>query len=148
MTNPALPAAHAVFDAINSADLAKIPDCVTDDFVDHGSPFAIPPGPAGYVRILTWVTRVLQLRYEIVDTIATPDRIVFRAVAHGPGVAEIHGPAAVGRDYTMSTIHIYRTEGDRLAEHWGVRDEVGAMIQLGVIPAPDPGALDVGVNSI
>ncbi|WP_180349035.1 hypothetical protein [Tessaracoccus massiliensis] len=26
----------------------------------------------------------------------------------------------------MATIHIYRTDGDRLAEHWGVRDEMGA----------------------
>jgi predicted ester cyclase len=142
MSHPALPAAHAVFAAINSADLTAIPDCVTGDFVDHGSPFAIPPGPDGYVRILTWVTRVLRLRYEIQDTITTDDRIVLRAVAHGPGVAEVHGPKAVGGSYAMPTIHIYRTAGDRLAEHWGVRDEVGAMMQLGVIPAPDPAALD------
>ena len=141
MDNPALPAAHAVFAAINSGDLTAIPGCVTDDFVDHGSPFPIPAGPEGYLRILTWVTGVLKLQYEIVDTIMTEDRIVFRAVASGPGVAEVHGPAAVGGSYAMSTIHIYRTEGDRLAEHWGVRDEVGAGIQLGVIPTPDPAAL-------
>jgi hypothetical protein len=36
----------------------------------------------------------------------------------------------------MQTIHVYRTEGDRLAEHWGVRDEVGALIQLWVVPPP------------
>ena len=141
MDNPALPAAHAVFAAINSGDLTAIPGCVTDDFVDHGSPFPIPAGPEGYLRILTWVTGVLKLQYEIVDTIMTEDRIVFRAVATGPGVAEVHGLAAVGGSYAMSTIHIYRTEGDRLAEHWGVRDEVGAGIQLGVIPTPDPAAL-------
>ena len=142
MTNPALPAAHAVFRAINTGDLAALPDLVTDDFVDHGSPFVISPGPAGYARILTWVTRVLRLRYEIVDEIDTADRVVVRAVARGPGVAQVHGVAAVGHTYAMSTIHIYRTEGPRLAEHWGVRDEVGAMVQLGVLPAPDPAALD------
>jgi hypothetical protein len=42
----------------------------------------------------------------------------------------------------MTTIHIYRTVGDRLAEHWGVRDEVGAMVQMGVLPPPDLAALD------
>jgi|GEM_PF-2562683 len=146
MPNPALPAAHAVFAAINSGDLAAVPACVTDDFVDHGSPFTIPPGPDGYVRILTWVTRVLRLRYEIADTITTDDRIVLRAVAHGTGAAEIHGPDAVGREYAMSTVHIYRTEGPLLAEHWGVRDEVGAMVQLGVLPAPDPRALDAAAG--
>jgi hypothetical protein len=36
----------------------------------------------------------------------------------------------------MRTIHLYRSERERLAEHWGVRDEVGALIQLGVVPAP------------
>ena len=38
----------------------------------------------------------------------------------------------------MTTAHIYRTEGDRLAEHWGVRDEFGALVQMGVLPAPQP----------
>lgn len=143
MSNPALTAAHSVFDAINSGDLSAVPDCVTDDFIDHGSPFPLPPGPTGYVRILTWATRVLRLEYEIVDTIVTPDRLAFRAIGRGPGVAEVHGADAVGKRYAMTTVHIYRTEGSRLAEHWGVRDEVGAMVQLGVIPAPDPVALDV-----
>jgi len=49
-------------------------------------------------------------------------------------VAEFHGPDAVDREYTMSTIHIYGTEGDRLAEHWGVRDELGAMRRMGALP--------------
>lgn len=141
MPNLALPAAHAVFEAINSGDLTAVPDCVTDDFVDHGSPFPIPPGPDGYVRILTWVTQTLRIRYELVETISTPDRIVLRALAHGSGVAQIHGPETVERDYVMPTIHVYRTEGPLLAEHWGVRDEVGALIQLGAMPAPDPQAL-------
>ncbi len=67
---------------------------------------------------------------------------MFRAIARAHGVAAVHGPAAAGRPYEMTTIHIYRTVGDRLAEHWGVRDEVGAMVQMGVLPPPDLAALD------
>ncbi len=136
--NPALPAAMRVLDAINSGDLGCLPECVTADFVDHGSPLPIPPGPEGYAQILTFVTQVLRIRYEVEEVIQTPDRIVLRATAHGVGAAAFHGPQAEGRPYTMSTLHVYRTEGDRLAEHWGVRDEVGAMRQLGVLPAPAP----------
>ncbi|MBO0852827.1 MAG: ester cyclase [Nocardia sp.] len=143
MENPALPAALAVFDAINRADLSALPELVTDDFIDHGSPFPLPPGPEGYRRILTWVTRVLKIRYTVIDVIQTEDRIVLRAEASGHGIEPLHGAAAVGKPYTMSTIHIYRTEGARLAEHWGVRDEIGAMVQVGSIPAPDPSALDL-----
>lgn len=136
--NPALPAVLRVFDGINSRDLSCLDEAVTDDFVDHGSPFPIPPGPAGYRQILTFVTTVLELRYEIQDVIESPDRVVLRATGIGVGVDAVHGPGAAGRTYRMETAHIFRTEGDRLAEHWGIRDEYGARIQLGTAVPPDP----------
>jgi predicted ester cyclase len=126
----------AIFDAINSKELSCLDAAVTADFVDHGSPVALPPGSAGYRRVLTFVTRVLAIRYEIKDLFSTTDRVVARAVAHGTAVAAVHGKAFAGRPYTMSTLHIFRTEGDRLAEHWGVRDELGAFIQIGAVAPP------------
>ncbi len=138
LDNAALPAARAVFEAINSKDLSCLDTAVTADFVDHGSPFPLPPGPEGYRQILTYVTRVLAIRYEMMDEFWTEDRIVIRALAHGTAVAPVHGEEFAGRPYTMPTIHIYRTEGDRLAEHWGVRDELGVLQQIGVLPAPVP----------
>ncbi len=141
--NAASTAATRVFAAINSGDLSCLPECVTSDFVDHGSPFPLPPGPEGYAQILGFVHGVLRIRYELLDTIETDDRIVIRALAHGIGATEFHGPEAEGRPYTMQTIHVYRTEGDRLAEHWGVRDELGSLIQMGVMPAPTmPASVD------
>lgn len=134
--NAALPAARAVFAAINSRDLSCLAAAVTSDFIDHGSPFPLPPGPEGYRQVLTYVTQVLAIRYELKDEFATPDRIVVRAVAHGNACAAVHGEEYAGRPYTMPTIHIYRTEGDRLAEHWGVRDELGVLQQIGALPSP------------
>ncbi|KQY57380.1 MULTISPECIES: ester cyclase [unclassified Nocardioides] len=139
--NPAQAAALRVFDAINSGDLDCLDELVTDDFVDHGSPFPLPPGPIGYRQILTFVTQVLRIRYDVEDVFSTQDRVVVRATARGAGVEAVHGPGVEGRGYSMTTVHIYRTEGDRLAEHWGVRDEYGARVQLGTIAAPDPAAL-------
>jgi predicted ester cyclase len=143
MTNPALPAALAVFDAINDRDLSPLDRLVTDDFIDHGSPFPLPPGPEGYRQVLEFVTRVLQIRYTVEDVIEAPGRVVLRAKAQGVGVDAVHGPGTSGRPYEMATAHIYRTEGDRLAEHWGIRDELAARIQLGVLAPPDPAALSV-----
>jgi ketosteroid isomerase-like protein len=136
MQNAAMPAAMRVFDAINTGDLSCLPECVTADFVDHGSPIPIPPGPAGYAQILGFVTQVLKIRYELEDVFDTDDRIVVRATASGVGTAEFHGPHAVGVPYAMQTVHIYRTAGDRLAEHWGVRDELGAMRRMGAVADP------------
>jgi ketosteroid isomerase-like protein len=136
MRNAADRAAWAVFDAINSRDLSALDDAVTPDFVDHGSPIPLPPGPDGYRTILTWVTQVLKVTYTVDDYFSTDDRIVVRATAHGVGVDAVHGPGREGRPFDMSTIHVFRTEGDKLAEHWGVRDELSVLIQLGAIPAP------------
>ena len=119
---------------VSELGAASVP--VTDDFVDHGSPVPIPPGPAGYAQILGFVTQVLDVRYDIRDLICTEDRIVVRAVGHGRAVAAVHGADVAGQAYEMDTLHVYRTEGDRLAEHWGVRDELGVLIRLGVLPAP------------
>ena len=140
--NPAQAAALRVFAAINSGDLRCLDELVTADFVDHGSPFPLPPGPDGYRQVLTFVTRVLRIRYDVEDVFSTQDRVVLRAVAHGVGVDAVHGPGAEGGTYAMSTAHIYRTEGDRLAEHWGIRDEYAARIQLGTVAPPDVAALD------
>lgn len=131
-------AALRIFDAINSRDLSCLDEVVTDDFVDHGSPFPLPPGPEGYRQILGFVTQVLEIRYEIEDLIETADRVVVRATAHGVGVDAVHGPGAAGNTYAMETAHIFRIDGDRFAEHWGIRDEYGARIQLGTATPPDP----------
>jgi len=136
LENPALPNLHRLFQAINTGDLSVIPDAVTDDFVDHGSPVPLPPGPDGYAQILGFVTEVLDIEYEIQDLFSTEDRICVRAVAHGRAVAAVHGEAAAGKPYAMDSVHVYRTEGDRLAEHWGVRDEFGVLVQVGVISPP------------
>ena len=137
MRNPAMPAAMRVLDAINTGDLSCLPDCVAADFVDHGSPLPIPPGPEGYAQILGFVTQVLNIHDTLDEAIETDDRIILRATPAGVGVAAVHGAPAEGKNCTMSTVHIYRTEGDRLAEHLGVRDEVSVMRQLGLLPAAD-----------
>ena len=136
LENPALPNLRLLFEAINSGDLSVIGDVVTEDFVDHGSPVSLPPGPDGYAQILGFVTRVLDITYQIEDLFSTEDRICVRARAHGRAVAAVHGEAAAGKAYVMEALHVYRTEGDRLAEHWGVRDEFGVLVQVGVLPAP------------
>lgn len=133
-------AARAVFAAINSGDLGVLDDVVTADFVDHGSPLPIEPGPAGYREILAFVHGVLRYRYEIKEIFSTDDRVVVRAEATAVGVTPLHGPEAAGKTYRITTLHVYRTEGDRLAEHWGVRDDLSAFMQLGIIAPPDPAA--------
>jgi predicted ester cyclase len=125
-----------LLDAMNGGELEKIADLVTEDFVDHAAPPGVPQGRDGYVAILTFVTKALELRYELQDVVAAGDKVAVRAVAHGRHNVDTQGFPATGRPYAMATMHIYRAEGDRLAEHWGVRDELGAMWQVGAVKPP------------
>jgi predicted ester cyclase len=134
---PAERAARAVLEVVESRDLERIRDLVTDDFVDHGAPPGlVPPGPGGYPSVLRFLVDVLQIRDEVHDVVADGDRVAIRATAHGVHRSDHLGVPVTGKPYAMPTMHLYRAEGDRLAEHWGVRDELGVLVQVGAMPRP------------
>src|SRR5262245_55344687 len=138
--HPAERAARDLFDAINSRELERIHDLVTDTFVDHGAPPGlVTPGAAGYITIMEFVTGVLDIRYEIHDVVAAVDRVALRSTGHVIHRTYHLGVPATGRPYAMASMHIYRSDGDRLAEHWGVRDELSCLYQVGALtPGPLP----------
>ena len=139
---PAERAARAALAVFESGELERIRDLVTDDFVDHGlPPGVVPPGPDGYIATLRWLIDVLQLRYEVHDVVADGDKVAIRATAHGVHNTGHLGFPATGKPYAMATMHMYRAEGDLLAEHWGVRDELSVLWQTGALPTPQPVAL-------
>jgi predicted ester cyclase len=122
---------------MNDRDLERRRDLVTDDFVDHGAPPGmIEPGPDGYIAVLTWVTEVLEIRYEVHEVVAAGDLVAIRATAHGRHNTDHLGFPATGNPYAMPVMHMYRGRGDRLVEHWGVRDELSVLFQVGAITPP------------
>jgi predicted ester cyclase len=125
-----------VFDAMNTGQLEKIHDVVTDDFVDHGSPVPLPPGPDGYIAILTFVTTVLQVRYEVHDIVAAGDTVAIRATAHGVNAVSPHGVEVTGKPFAMKTAHFFKARDGRLCEHWGIRDELDVLYQVGALAPP------------
>lgn len=135
---PAEQTARAVFAALNAREYDRIGHLVTADFIDHGAPPGlVPPGPDGYATVLRWVGETLRIRYELEDVFSVGDRVTIRATAHGMHTSDHLGVPATGKPYAMATVHIYRAEGDQLAEHWGVRDEWGALVQVGaLVPSP------------
>jgi predicted ester cyclase len=133
-TNESL--ADGVISAMNSRQLERIRDLVTDDFVDHGSPVPLPPGPDGYIAILTFVTTVLQVRYEVNDVVSAGDTIAIRATAHGVNAVSPRGVDVTGRPFAMKTAHFFRIRDGRLCEHWGIRDELDVLYQVGALAPP------------
>ncbi|CAA9397347.1 MAG: hypothetical protein AVDCRST_MAG66-1243 [uncultured Pseudonocardia sp.] len=130
-----------VVNAFEADDVARIGTLVTEDFVDHGAPPWAPQGRAGYLQIMGFLKNVLRIRYEIHEVVADGDLVAARATVHGVHNSGHLGFPATGRPYAMPTMHMYRASGGLLAEHWGVRDELSVLWQVGALPAPEPVAL-------
>lgn len=133
--------ARDVLDALNAGDLERIGPLVAEDFTDHGAPPWAPQGRAGYLTILGFLHGVLQLRYEVHEVVAAGDTVALRTTAHGRHNSGHLGFPATGRPYAMPAMHMYRERDGVLAEHWGVRDELAALWQVGALPTPEPVAL-------
>ena len=138
MTTVAEDLAHKIFDIFTTRAYDRVHDLVTADFVDHGAPPGLPRGPHAYARVLRFLVEDLRIRYELHDMIAAGDKVAIRATAHGIHDTDHLGVPATGRPYAMPTMHVYRAEGDRLAEHWGVRDERSVLIQVGALTPSAP----------
>jgi len=76
------------------------------------------------------------LRYTIEDAIVCGDQIVHRLSATGTMTGEFMGIPATGKKATWTEIHIGKGVDGRLTEHWGLVDQLGMLVQLGVVPSP------------
>ena len=133
--------AREVIEAFHTGDIERIGSLVTEDFVDHGAPPWAPQGRAGYLQIMGFLKNVMQIRYEIHEVVADGDLVAARATVHGLHNSGHLGFAPTGKPYAMPTMHMYRASGGLLAEHWGVRDELSVLWQVGALPTPQPVAL-------
>jgi predicted ester cyclase len=141
---PAERAVRALFDTWAAGDYTPMGDLLTDGFVDHGAPPGlVPPGPDGYIATLRFITDVLEIRYEVHQIVASGDHVALFATAHGVHNSDHLGFAATGKPYAMPTMHLFRADGGRLAEHWGVRDELSVLWQVGALPQPPLPQLEI-----
>lgn len=134
---PAERAARNIETVLHNHDFSQLRDLLTPGFTDHSAPPGTPPGPDGYVQVMRYVTETLGITYHVDDIVSAGDQVVVRATAHGVHNASAFGFPATGRPYAMPTMHWYRAEDDRLAEHWGVLDQLGMLAQVGALP-PSP----------
>ncbi|HEV8340275.1 MAG TPA: ester cyclase [bacterium] len=126
-----------VIDAINTGNLTAIDEVFSPSYVDR-TPF---PGATadqdGLKKSLTQLRVAFpDFRYTVEDEFATADKLVHRLSAKGTQKGEFQGVPATGKTATWSEIHITRIVNGKVAEHWGIVDQLGMMQQLGLIPEP------------
>ena len=124
-------------EVLNNGDFGLIDQIVATDFVDRTPQPGVAPTREGLKQSLIALKKAFpDLRYTIDDSIDTGDRIVHRLTASGTMKNDLMGIPATGQRATWTEIHIGRVVNGRLTEHWGLVDQFGMLVQLGVVPAP------------
>jgi steroid delta-isomerase-like uncharacterized protein len=125
-------------DAVNSGDaqrIAKTIDEVVEPDVRIGTPLPIDATGAQALKQV-WATLLRaypDLHVSVEDVIAEADKLVCRNVVTGTHQGEYLGLAPTGRSVTYDEIFVFRFEGGRIAETWGVVDLLAQLRQLGAI---------------
>ncbi|WP_326823734.1 ester cyclase [Streptosporangium sp. NBC_01756] len=126
-------------DAGNTRD-AELVSKTFDEVVAPNVLFHAPvPSEATGVQALKEVWAVLlrafpDIHVEVEEVIAEGDKLVSRNTVTGTHLGEFRGLPPTGRSMTYNEIFVFRFDGGRIAEIWGVVDVFSQMRQLGMIP--------------
>jgi predicted ester cyclase len=128
-------------EVLHKGKLELVDELVHPDFFNHDAVVANANGPVGFRRTATALrTAFAGLRLDPDDVIVSDDKVVIRCRASGRHVGEFHGMQPTGREFSVQHIHIFRLADGKVIEHWACRDDLGARIQIGLLPPLSPAA--------
>lgn len=122
-------------EGFSNGDLAVVEELISPGCVEHQRGNA--PGVEGVKRVVStlrgWFS---DFRIEIEDVVANDDTVWFRNRATGTNTGRFLGFEATGRPIDITVFDVVRIEGGRVVEHWGVPDQLGVALQLGLFAPP------------
>ena len=117
-------------------DLSVVAEFVHRDFVDHEpSRPELPTGPESVAQTVRSLQSTFgELRFEVEDEIAEGDKVVQLVIMSGRQTGPLVGREPTGKAFAVRHIYIWRIADDKIIEHWGSRDALGLLGQLGLLP--------------
>jgi predicted ester cyclase len=68
------------------------------------------------------------------DLAVVGDKVWARFVASGTNLGPFMGNSPTGKKMRIDVVDIVRFQDGKIVEHWGVPDQLGVMLQLGLLP--------------
>jgi predicted ester cyclase len=126
---------RALDEVYTRGDLALVDELFHPEYADHepGHPDH-PPGPDSVRETVRSLHEAFgDLRFEVQDEIAEGDKVVQRATMSGRHTGALAGHEATGREFAVRHVYIWRIADGRIVEHWGSRDDLVLLRQLGLL---------------
>ena len=126
-------------EGFTGGDLSVCDELVAPDSVENqrGSKPGIEGTKGTILTLHSWFS---DFKLEIVDLVATGDTVWTRNRATGINTGEVMGRPATGKPFDITVIDIVRVVDGKIVEHWGVPDQLGMLIQLGLFGRPQAAA--------
>jgi predicted ester cyclase len=126
-------------EALDQMNVAILDDIVTTDCIIHRP--EVPESIRGLAAFKQFFERIPQVYSELTTTIhdmlAEEDRVAcrlsHRAVHRGEWISRLGRHAVGGKTVQWSAIAIFRLREGKIAEEWVNRDELGMLLDLGVV---------------
>ena len=126
---------RALEEIYTEGDLELADQLVHPEFVDHEPAHAEQPtGPESVKQTVRRLHDAFGgLRFEVQDEIAEGDKVVQLVTMSGRHAGSLMGREPTGRGFSVRHVYIWRIAGDKVVEHWGSRDDLGLLGQLGLV---------------
>ena len=129
---------RAYEELLNGGNLEVAEDLVAPEFLNHEASPGRDRGPESMRGLATMLrTAFPDLHFTIEELVAEGDTVAGRLTMSGTHRGPLMGMPPTGRSVRQDHMHFVRFQNGKAIEHWGVRDEMGMMQQLGVIPGPE-----------
>ncbi|MCU1532354.1 MAG: ester cyclase [Arthrobacter sp.] len=123
-------------EVMEAGNLARIDELLNEGFVDHEALPGQPPGRDG-ARFFanTMRTAFPDIKVKTAEpALAEGNLEALHVVLTGTHQGDMMGVAATGRSVEFDGVDIIRVEDGKIAEHWGARDTLTLLQQIGAIP--------------
>ena len=128
----------------NHKNLAVCDELMAEDFVEHAAaPFAPSApgrvnGPQAMRGSAQWLlAQFPDLHMTIEAIVAEGDTVAVRILSEGTNLGAFNGVIPpTGKHFVARQSHWFRIANNKLAEHWATREDLPAMLQLGILQPP------------
>lgn len=126
----------------NRQHLQACDEIVAPLYTEHATaPFGGPEpglvGPEATRETVRWLLdQFPDLHFTVEAVVVSGDLIAALVLGEGTNLGPIGPIPATGKRFSSRATHWFRTEGNRLAEHWATRDDLTTMLQLGLVVRP------------
>ena len=118
-------------------DLGVVDELVSPDAIEHqrGS----KPGIEGTKATITTLRRWFSdFELTVVKLTAEGDTVWSLNRARGVNTGSVMGFPPTGKSFEIDVMDVVRFEDGKIVEHWGVPDQLGMLIHLGLMQRPQP----------